>query len=143
MKEGQIISIPLDDGRFVCARVLQFDMRGENRDSRMCIIGLLNWIGNVEPSSESISGSKLIDHGQVHIKTIRESGGEIVGFRSLDLDEISVPLTLDQSPGKNCRLRRGFIILGNATEQQQTELKVFRTWGYGMLKIKAEKCFSE
>lgn len=139
LEEGQIISIPLSNGKFACGRVLELKYEGTKRDTRQFIVGLMAWCDKEPPNSETISGSTILDHGQVHIKTIKECDSQIVGYRNLADDRIQVPLSLDQSPGKNCRLRRGYSLLGLASENEQTKLEVFSTWGFKVLKIKAEK----
>lgn len=134
---GQFWSIPLSIGRFACGRVLQLDNTGGSR--RTFIAGLLDWCDESPPTSEAIAGARLLAHGEVHVKTVVENGGEILGLRPLEIDELDVPLTLDESPGPPCRLRQGFDVLGTATLKQQRELKVFSTWGYSFIKILAEK----
>ncbi|MEZ6038689.1 MAG: hypothetical protein R3F29_14500 [Planctomycetota bacterium] len=75
------------------------------------------------------------------MKTIAENHGAILGHRSLALDDLSVPLSLDESPGPGCRLRRGFELLGLASASEQQNLRVFSTWGYRVIKILAQKHF--
>lgn len=141
LEPGHFWSIPLDNGGFACGRVLQLEMIEGKRDRRMFLAGLLAWHGDSLPTEDSIAGAQLIDHGDVHIKAITENAGEVQGFRCLELDRIDVPLTLDESPGPGCCLRRGFDRLGAATEEQQQRLPVFSTWGYGVIKDLAEMHF--
>ena len=136
---GQFWSIPLSNRRYACGRVLQLDPAGKNQ--RAFIAGLLDWCGNSPPAFESIAGAALLDHGEVHIKTIAESGCEIIGVRPLEIDGIDVPLSLDESPGPNCHLRQRYIRLGLATNEQQENLRGLRTCGYGVLSTLAEKHF--
>ena len=136
---GQFWSIPLDDGRHACGRVLQLDDTGDN--GRLFVAGLLDWSGDGPPTSQAIAGACVLEHGGVHVKTISENGGEVIGMRPLELDSIEVPLSLDEAPGTNCRLRRGYRLLGLATPTQQEEIPVFRTWGYGVIKLLAERHF--
>jgi hypothetical protein len=77
LEEGQIISIPLSNGTYACGRVLELKYEGTKRDSRQFILGLMAWHGNEPPSSESITGTTILDHGQVHIKTIKECASQI------------------------------------------------------------------
>jgi len=143
LKEGQIISIPLSDGSYACGRILQLKVDGEKRDSRMFIAGLMDWHGSEMPCSEAISGAKILAHGQVHVKTVKECGAEIVGERDLGEDNIQIPLSLDQSPGRNCRLRRGYDLLDMASDMEQSTLQVFSTWGYKVMKNLAEHHYVE
>ena len=142
LQEGQIISVPISNGRFACGRVLQLLVENGKRDKVQFIVGLMDWSGEQPPNSEAISGAKILKHGQAHIKTVKECGAQIVDFRLLESDGLEVPLSLDQAPSKNCKLRQGFNILGGASKEQQESLKVFSTWGYGVLKIKAEQQFA-
>lgn len=141
LEPGQFWSIPLENGCFACGRVLQLQIVDGQRDRRCFLAGLLDWSGTSLPTDKAIAGAQLLDHGQVHIKAITENGCEILGFRCLEMDGIEIPLTLDESPGPRCRLRRGFDILGVATQDQQKQLPVFSTWGYRVIKILAEKNF--
>jgi len=141
LEGGHIISIPLSNSTYSCARVLQCEKADGTRDSRYFVIGLMDWNEPCQPSSDYIAGLEIIDHGQVHIKTIRECSSAIVGHRDLKIDNIDTPLSLDESPGSNCHLRKGLDILRVATPEEQRTLKIFSTWGYNVLKIKAEKHF--
>ncbi|MDF1763846.1 MAG: hypothetical protein P1U57_10585 [Oleibacter sp.] len=143
LKEGQIMSIPLSDGSYACGRILQLKVEGEKRDSRMFIAGLMDWHGNEPPCSEAISGTKILAHGQVHVKTVKECGAEIVGYLDLGEDNTQIPLSLDQSPGRNCRLRRGYDLLDPASDSEQSTLHVFSTWGFKVMKNLAEKHYVE
>ena len=134
---GQYWSIPLSNVLFACGRVLQL----RDGNSRNFIAGLMDWSGEEPPSAATIRGCKLIAHGQVHVKTIHENDGEILGCLSLEESGIEVPLSLDEAPGADCHLRRGFDVLRIASVQEQRELSVFSTWGYGAIRIRAEQAF--
>lgn len=137
IEEGQLISVPLSNGKYACATVLELKYNNDKKDRTQIIIGLLNWCGNEPPNSESICGFQILDHGQVHIKTIKETGSLVVGIAP----SYEIPLTLDSSPGPNCYLRQGYKLKGLATDSQQQTLEVFSTWGFKMLKIRAENQF--
>ena len=135
---GQYWSIPLSNGKYACGRVLQV----QDGESRNFIAGLMDWCGEAPPAPEDVRSAKLAEHGLAHVKTIRESRGAVLGRVPLEDSELEVPLTLDQSPGDGCRLRRGFSLLGVASAEEQRKLKVFSTWGYSVVRIKAEKRFA-
>ncbi len=142
LEPGQFWGIPLSNGSFACGRVLQLNLENEKRHTRQFLAGLMNWCGNVPPDADSLAGADLLAHGSAHVKTVAESGGQILGHRPLGLDSLPIPLTLDQAPGtKNCRLRRGFEVLGIASSAQQRELAVFKGWGYNVVVILANKHF--
>ena len=102
----------------------------------------MDWFGDFEPSSEDLAGSQILASGSAHIKTITNSGDCITGYRDLEADNLTVPLSLDQAPGVNCRLRRGFEVLRIASQEEQSTLPVFSTWGYKIINLKAEKYFA-
>lgn len=143
LEPGHFWSIPLANGSFACGRVLQMEVVNGQRARKRFLAGLLDWHSSNKPDYDSIAGSQVIAHGEVHIKTIQENGGEVLGLRPLSLDHIEIPFTLAQSPGSGCRLRQGFQLLGIATLEQQTKLPVFSTWGYGVIKTRAEKQFGK
>src|SRR5689334_1475440 len=106
LEPGQFWSIPLQSGRFACGRVLQLkEIRGR-RDSRIFLAGLLDWVGSEPPTSDSISRRRAVEQGEVHVKTIHENGGQILGCRPLLEDDIEPGFFLDQSPGKGCHLMK-------------------------------------
>jgi hypothetical protein len=51
-------------------------------------VGLLDWCEPMAPTSESIAGVPVLDFdfGTAHIKTIRLTGGALLGHRDLDED---------------------------------------------------------
>ena len=44
MEEGQIISVPLSNGKFACATVLEFDYSHGKKNRTTFIVGLLNGV---------------------------------------------------------------------------------------------------
>lgn len=141
MVEGQYWDIPLTSGSYACGRVLQFDIRAGRRHSRAFLAGLLDWSSPEPPSDQSIAGAKLLEQGDVHIMTIRESRGQIRGWRPLHLDHIQPFLELSHSPSHNCMLVRGFETLRPATLDEQKALYVHSTWGFGVIRLLAEAYF--
>lgn len=82
LRPGQFWAIPLQNGEFACGRVL--GLKSDSR--RLFVAGLLDWSSNVPPDAFSIAGRKVIEQGQAHIKTITETGGTVLGWRSLESD---------------------------------------------------------
>lgn len=136
MVPGQFWSIPLPGRHFACGRVLQLKEERGKRDSRIFLAGLLDWIGVAPPTSEAISGARLLAHGAAHIKTISANHGEILGCRELALDGLVVPLTLSEHGGST--LQQGFRLVGTATPQQHETLGVFSVWGFHVIVALAE-----
>jgi hypothetical protein len=143
LKPGQFWAIPLAGGVFACGRVLQLKTENGKTDRRAFLAGLMDWHGTREPTANDLANLKILEHGQAHIKCIQSINAEILGCRSLEPDEIEVPLTLDESGGANCHVRRGFDLLGLASDEQKATLPVFSTWGYNVIQILANKHFSE
>ena len=104
----------------------------------MLLVGLMNWIGDRPPSAEDLIGKLTVAQGQIHLRSIWETGGEIMGFRSLTEDGIEPSLFLSESPGRSCMLQRGYQVLRHATAEEQRSLEVFSTWGYLIIQHKAE-----
>jgi hypothetical protein len=142
MLPGQFWAVPLSDGRFACGRVIALHIRNDGKpDLRGFLAGLLDWVGSSPPTPDSIAGRRTIEQGAAHIKAIVHTGGAILGHRPLELDGIEPDLFLSESPGRGCRLQRGFEILRAATPHEQRELQVFSTWGYMVVQRLAEKYF--
>ena len=136
---GQFWAIPVQDRGFACGRVIALSHRNGKQDTRLFLAGLLDWSGGSLPDSVSIAGSKTIAQGQAHIKTILESGGTILGHRSLDADGIEPELFLSEAPGRNCMLVHGTEVIRRATVEEQATLPVFAGWGYHVMTLKARK----
>src|SRR4051794_34952201 len=83
LRPGQFWSIPLDGGRFACGRVLQLKIESGKIDRRLFLAGLMDWVGDSAPTAESIAGRGVVAQGGVHIKTIGEDAGAILGLRLL------------------------------------------------------------
>ncbi|MFF5235524.1 hypothetical protein [Dactylosporangium sp. NPDC000521] len=55
-------------------------------------MGLLDWCGPEVPTADTIPGATVLAHGEAHIKTIRETGGLLLGHRPLDADDLDTLL---------------------------------------------------
>lgn len=139
---GQFWAVPLVDGRFACGRVIRLMLKQDGKvDARRFLAGLLDWVGTQPPTSDAIAGCRTVEQGGVHIKTVLETGGSILGYRPLEADGIEPDLFLSHSFGPGCMLQRGFEIVRPATAKEQAELPTFSTWGYMVIQILAEKKF--
>ncbi len=139
---GQFWAVPISKGRYACGRVISLRPKGNSFDLRGFLAGLLDWVGTQLPTGEAIAGKKILEQGHAHIKAITETGGVVLGHRSLDVDGIAPGLFLSESPGPDCLLQRGFEQLRPATRREQRELDVLGTWGYKVIQVLAEKHFS-
>lgn len=86
VRPGDFWAIPTRRGGwYCCGRVLAVDVQ-EVATSRSLIVGLLDWCEPDPPTSDRIVGCIVLDYGVVHIKTVRETGGVLLGHRPLDAD---------------------------------------------------------
>ncbi len=106
----------------------------------MFLAAVLDWHGDAPPTGESIAGAKCLDQGQVHLKAITETGGCILGYRSLELDNIEPWEFRGAMFHVNSFVHRG---LEPVRPQQPTDrrLPVLSTWGYDLLAPIAEDHF--
>ena len=140
--------IPLSDARYACGRVLQVEA-----GSRVTILaGLMSWVGASPPDSAGLAGSTVVSQGTAHVKTITETGGEILGYRDLALDDIEPLPMLSHSwptgvrlpsgfePPK-ARLVNGFHDVREATAREIESLPALSAWGYKVIQAEAENYF--
>src|SRR5688500_10547897 len=85
LEPGHFWSIPLAGGGFACGRVLQLRSEGGKRDRRTFLAGLMDWSDADPPTAEALAGGGVIEQGSVHVRTIGENAGEVLGFRDLAL----------------------------------------------------------
>jgi hypothetical protein len=104
----------------------------------MLLAGLMNWVGTEPPTSEELAGCTTLAQGQIHLRSIWDTGGEILGNRSLAEDRIEADQFLSESPGKNCMLMQGYELVRSASTEEQCQLPVFTTWGYLVIQGKAQ-----
>jgi len=80
MKAGQFWGVPIGGRGFGCGVVLSIERKvNGKRDTRRFLAGLLDWSGPEHPTSVQIVGRPVIAHGFVHLKTITENGGALIG----------------------------------------------------------------
>jgi hypothetical protein len=143
LRAGQFWAVPLSDGRFGCARVLDVPRTPDLHvptNSRMFLAGLLGWVDPRPPTTESIAGANLIAQGFAHIKTILTTGGAILGWRDLATDAIVPDRWRSHVAGGTVWLYEGARRLRPATDDDR-DLPVMGTWGYSVLQLLAEQRF--
>ena len=136
---GQFWAVPLSDGRFACGRVLQLGgslLPGKGRDF---FGGLQDWIGDAPPTAEAIAGTGIAEMGIMHVKAITEIGGDILGFRPLELDGIELPLLLSQLCGPDVDLLRGADLVRPARPDEWGTLPLICYWAYGFIEQLGEQ----
>lgn len=86
MEQGQFWPVPIGGGRFSCGVVLALVATNSGKkDSRTFLAGLLDWVGDMPPSAEKLDECAVLDKGFAHIKTITETGGELLGKLEINL----------------------------------------------------------
>lgn len=137
---GQFWALPLSDGTFGCARVIEVPP-AKTRTSRMeFLAGVLDWHATVLPTSESIVGARCIDQGRAHIRAITRTGGVILGFRDLADDAIEPWLFRGAHFWKNSKVYRGLTRV-RPQAPEDNNLPVLSTWGYNVPCVIAEARF--
>ena len=142
LEPGQFWAIPLSNGAFAAGRVLQLFPKGHLMAPRGFYGGLMDWSGAAPPSSDDLAGRRILREGDMHVKVVQQTGGEILGCRPLELDDIEPGLFLDQAPDSpNCKVQRGITVLGSATPEQRATLQTHSTWGLRVIVLLAERFF--
>ncbi len=91
LRPGQFFPIALSDGRFSCGRVLAIERNAGCGARTNFVLGLLDWVDESLPTTDSIANAGVYEVATAHAKTVQECGGEILGLRPLELDDISPP----------------------------------------------------
>ena len=136
LEPGQFWDIPLSDGSFGCGRIIEL----EPRSMTVFLAGLLDWKGTRPPTASAISGSACVAQGAIHLKTIRELGGQIRGLRPIEDDEISAWLFRESMHRRGSHVQRGFTRIRDQNEDDGN-LPVFATWGLRVIGELAEQRF--
>ena len=92
------------------------------------LAGVLDWHSSELPTVDVIAGAACIAQGVAHLKVITESGGSVLGFRELALDEIEPWLFRAAHGWQNSEVLRGFVAVRPQTPDDN-ELPVLSTWG--------------
>lgn len=138
LRPGDYWALPLAGGKYGCGRVIALKPMAGTGSRSMLLAGLMNWIASKPPTTDGLAGCTTIAQGQIHLRSIWETGGVILGNRPLADDELEADQFLSESPGKNCMLMQGYEILRPASAKEQSQLPVFTTWGYLIIQGKAQ-----
>jgi hypothetical protein len=77
VRPGDFWAIPTRRGGwYCCGQILAIP---DPADSRSVVVGLLDWCEPHPPAAEAIAGAEVLRHGLAHIKTVRETGGTLLG----------------------------------------------------------------
>lgn len=142
LEPGDFWSIPLQSGRYACGRVI--GRWPEGKGSRTGFLGgLLDWSSDAPPTEESIAGAVTVEQGGVHIKAILTTGGEIIGHRALELDDIDEWRFIETPDNKTPHLYRGLTPLRPATEEEQQRYPILPIFGYQYMEARANTLFGD
>jgi hypothetical protein len=140
LRSGEFWGVPLRDGSFGCGRVLQ-PAAGYPGASRVTFYGaLLNWHGQQHPTEQAISGCKCIAQGKMHIKSLKNFGSPILGWRPLDIEEISPAIVLSGLGDPSGMVMRGIEPIRVRTKAD-ADLPSQSFWGIGYIMALAEHRF--
>lgn len=137
---GQFWAIPLSDGSFGCGRVIELKPRGSVGARVIFLVAVLDWHGDLLPSSDAIAGAKCLDQGEAHLKVITETGGCILGHRPLELDGIEPWEFRGAEYHVNSNVHRGLRPV-RPQERADKSLPVLTAWGYRVPMAIAEAQF--
>jgi hypothetical protein len=140
LRAGQFWALPLSDGTFGCARVIEVPLGGVRISRVEFLAGVLDWHSTEMPTFGSIARAPCLAQGHAHIRAITRTGGEILGFRDLGADGIEPWLFRGAHFWKNSQVYRGLVPVRPQTPDDN-ELPVLTTWGYEVPCVIAEARF--
>lgn len=111
LEQGQFWAVPLEGNGFGCGVVLAMVSNQRKTDTRLFLAGLLNWSSNSKPTLSQIQRAAVIERGFAHIKSITETGGEVIGS--------------------------GYEVLDTPKQIENTDS--ISTWGYNFISTLASK----
>jgi hypothetical protein len=138
LRAGQFWALPLSDGTFGCARVIEVPPVEFRRSRVEFLAGVIDWHSNVAPTSDSIAGARCLKQARAHIRAITRTGGAILGFRDLAHDRIDPWLFRGAEVWINSQVFQGLTPV-RAQTPGDDELPVLSTWGYNFARLIAEK----
>ena len=59
----------------------------------------MDWVGDAPPTASALAGRGVLRQGHAHVKTIVNTGGEVLGCRDLDEDGLVVEPDPDSTWG--------------------------------------------
>jgi hypothetical protein len=140
LSAGEIWAIPLRDGSFGCGRVLQPAVQRQGASRVIFLAGLMDWHEDVAPTESTIAGAKCLAQGKAHVKCIRETGGSVLGLRSLELERVKPAIFLSGLGEPSGIVMRGLEHVRKATifDRLKPQLTL---WGFAYIRALAEHEF--
>ena len=135
IQDGDFYSIPLTNGKFACGRLLLIKKKSGRR-TKAILVGLHDWSGEKHPTKEDIHECNIIEQGVIHINSIGYVGGEIVGHKPLDEDNLKPLLQFEAG-----YLLDGFENIGHIPVEDYKKYSRRSTYGLDVIRLLAEKHF--
>lgn len=135
---GQFWAIKLNNNKYGCGIILDLPSK-DAKSTKMCFIGLLDWVGTNKPTQLDLESVplELLDQGKAHIKTIIGKGEPIIGKIDLFNSSIDIPFELDCA--HSGWVVNGYTLIRKANYEDERKYKTQTTWGYEVLYLLAEK----
>lgn len=87
VRPGDFWAIPTRRGGwYCCGRVLATGVEGSRGRRTALVVGLMDWCEPHPPTTDALAGAVVTGYGAAHIKTIRETGGPLLGHRPFEPD---------------------------------------------------------
>jgi hypothetical protein len=138
---GHFWALPLSDGSFGCGRVVDLTPPGAVGARVWFLAAVLDWHSEVPPTHESIAGVGCLDQGRAHLKAITETGGSILGYRSLELDKVEPWEFRGSGVWVNSQVYKGLRPI-RPQRPDDEGLPVLSTWGFRVPILIATKRFT-
>lgn len=135
IKEGEYFYIPLSDGRYACGRILLIKKKDGKR-TKLLLAALHDWSGEKLPTREDIHRCPIVEQGVMHINSIGHIGGEIIGHKPLEEDNLKPLLQFEAG-----YLLDGFDHIGQMQNDGYDKYSPRTTYGLNSIRLKAEKHF--
>jgi hypothetical protein len=134
LRPGQYWAVPMQNGRFACGRVLQVGGSEVPTPTKAFFGALHSWVGSAAPNDQTELGSDLIQCGVMHVKSIVQTGGAILGERPLTADGVQIPTLLSAMGGPDTHVLLGADKRRLATREEWGTLPVLGFWGFDFIQ---------
>lgn len=142
LQPGDFWPVRLDDGRYACGRVLQTEGEELPTKTQSFFGALHDSVGDVPPTKQDVAKAALVAFGTMHVKAIRETGGEILGNVPLTESQSEIPELMDSHGGPAARILKGVKFQRAARRDEWGKVPVLSYWGYEHIKNLAESRFA-
>ncbi|MCO1336989.1 Imm26 family immunity protein [Microbulbifer sp. OS29] len=137
IQDGDFFYIPLSNGNFACGRLLLIEKKSGRKTKRI-LVGLHEWSGEKHPTNEDIHQCKIIEQGVMHINSIGHIEGKVVGYKSLDEDDLKPLLQFEAG-----YLLNGFENMGKLPVEDYKKYSRRTIYGLNVISLLADKHFVE